>query len=297
MTVSELSTQTPEALAASAQSAPGGLVPHLVIEPPSGWQALRLGEIWQFRDLLMSLASRDLKLRYKQTALGVLWVVLQPLMTAGVMTIVFGRIAKLPTDGVPGFLFTFTGMLGWNLFNNILTRSSMCLVGNSHLISKVYFPRLVLPMSQICSALVDFAVATVMLVVLMFVYHFPPSWGLLTLPIWMILMMMMSLGVGLFTAALTVSYRDVQYVLPVVVNILQFASPIAYASSDVGKSLQLPYHLNPLAGLLEAFHWSILHTTPPVTWALAYSAGMAVVALWIGATSFKQMERKFADVI
>ena len=289
MSASQLSTQV--------QSEPDGLVPHLVIEPPSGWQAMHLGEIWQFRDLLFSLAGRDLKLRYKQTALGVVWVVLQPLMAAGVFSLVFGKIAKLPTDGVPYFIFSYTGLLGWNLFNNILTRSSTCLVGNSHLISKVFFPRLVLPMSQVCSALVDFGVATAMLVVLMFIYHVTPGWGLLLLPVWMLMLMMLSLGVGMLAAAMTVSYRDVQYILPVAVNILQFLSPIAYAASAVPASMKLYYHLNPLSGVLEIFRWSILHTTAPASWTVIYSAAFSIAVLWIGAASFKQMERKFADVI
>src|ERR1700722_16047589 len=196
-------------------------VPTMTIRPPRGWVAINAAEIWRFRELLTTLAGRDLKVRYKQTALGVIWVVLQPLLASGVFTVVFGKIANIPSpNGLPYFLFAFTGMLAWNLFGSVLTRSSMCLVGNVNLVSKVYFPRMVLPLSTVGSALVDYAVALVMLAVLMGMYHVAPTWRCVLLPVWTVVLLLMVLGIGLFTAALTVSYRDVQYVLPVATNIL-----------------------------------------------------------------------------
>lgn len=290
----------------SPATAPIGLAipsrkPYLSIRPTSGWAAINLRELWQFRDLLFSLAGRDLKLRYKQTALGISWVVLQPLMAAGVFSFVFGRVAQLPSDGLPYFLFSYAGLLGWNLFSTTLTKSSGCLVGNAHLISKVFFPRLILPLSVIPSVMVDFLVALAMMVVLMFVYHVVPAAGLLFLPLWMAILLLLALGIGLCTAALTVSYRDVQYILPVMMQILMYASPIAYglkyAMQRVPAKWQAIYLLNPLSTPLEAFRASLLNTGwPPISW-LAYSMAMSVIVFALGAFTFKRMEKKFADVI
>ena len=285
-----------DAAAPAAHAAPAAR-PLLKIRPTSGWAALNLAETWQFRDLLFTLAGRDLKLRYKQTALGVIWVVLQPLMAAGIFSFVFGAVADLPSDGVPYFVFSYAGLLGWNLFSNILTKSSGCLVGNSQLISKVFFPRLVLPLSTVPSTLVDFGIALALMTGLLAVYGIAPGWGILLLPVWVALLMMLSLGIGLVTAALTVSYRDVQYILPVFLQMLLYASPIAYAVSAVPDRWRGLYFLNPLSGLLEAFRWSLLGTGQPHWPALAYTAAVAAAVLVAGAFSFKKMERKFADVI
>jgi lipopolysaccharide transport system permease protein len=281
----------------SAVSSEARPKPYLSIRPSRGWAAINIRELWQFRDLLFSLAGRDLKLRYKQTALGVIWVVLQPLMAAGVFSFVFGKVAKLPSDGLPYFLFSYAGLLGWNLFNNTLSKSSICLVGNSQLISKVFFPRLVLPLSTVPSALIDFAVAIVMMTALMAVYHVALTPAVLLLPVWMAILLLLSLGIGLCTAALTVSYRDVQYILPVFLQILLYASPIAYSLSAVPANLRMFYLLNPLSGVLEAFRWSLVHTALPPMGAIAYAGAAAVGAFLVGAFSFKRMERKFADVI
>lgn len=275
--------------------------PFLSIRPRSGWSAIDLREIWQFRDLLMSLAGRDVKLRYKQTALGVIWVVLQPLLAAGIFSFVFGKLADFPSEGIPYFLFSYAGLLGWNLFAGTLTKSSGCLVGNSQLISKVFFPRLVLPLSTVPSVLVDVGVAAAMMAVLMAIYHVIPGWPIVLLPVWGLLLLGLALGVGLCTAALTVSYRDVQYILPVFTQILQYASPVAFSVAFVMSKLSpewRPYYLlNPLAAPLEAFRWSLLNTTPPPPLAMLYSAGVSVALFLAGAFSFKRMERRFADVI
>ena len=278
---------------------------YLKITPPSGWSALNLREVWKFRDLLLALAGRDVKLRYKQTALGILWVVLQPLIAAGVFTFVFGRVAQLPSDGIPYFPFSYAGLLGWNLFSNTLTKSSGCLVGNSQLISKIFFPRLVLPLSTVPSVLIDFVVALAMMIVLLFVYHLPPQVGFLLFPVWTLMLLMLAIGVGLITAALTVSYRDVQYILPVVVQILLYGSPVAYGLSYAlsrvpdHHHLKMIYLMNPLCGPLEAFRASLLGTPwpPELPMSLLYAGIASVVMFFIGSYSFKKMERKFADVI
>ncbi len=275
--------------------------PYLKIRPPTGWAALNLGDVWRFRDLMMALASRDVKLRYKQTALGIVWVVLQPLMAAGVFSFVFGRLAQMDTDGVPFFLYSYVGLLGWNLFAGTLTKTSVCLVGNSQLISKIFFPRLVLPFSAVPSVLIDFAVAFIMLAALMPLSHRHPSMEILLMPIGMVLLLMLSLGVGLITAALTVSYRDVQYILPVFVNILFFGSPIAYTVADALKKIpskwQWLYLMNPLVAPLQAFKAAILGTTWPSALSLLYATVASLGIIVIGAYSFKKMERKFADII
>ena len=276
---------------------------YVKIVPPSGWPALILRDVWNFRDLLMALAGRDVKLRYKQTVLGVVWVILQPLMAAGVFAFVFGRVAQLPTDGVPTLLFMYVGLLGWNLFAGTLAKTSNCLIGNSALISKIFFPRLVLPFSSIASVLIDFGVAGGMMVLLMFIYHWPPSVGIVLLPLWIVMLLMMSMGVGLIAAALNVSYRDVAYILPVVTQVLMYGSPIAYSAKSALKHIpekyQILYFLNPLVGPLEAFRANLLGGPWPahLSMALVYSGCMSVVLLLVGGYSFKKMERKFADVI
>lgn len=271
--------------------------PLIKIRRSSRCTALQAGEIWRFRDLLFSLAARDLKLRYKQTALGVIWVLLQPLMAAGVFSFVFGRVARLPSDGVPYLLFSFAGLLGWNLFSNTVTKCSGCLVGNAQLISKVFFPRLILPLSTLASVLVDFAVAAGLMAFLMILYGVGPRWGLLLLPFWMMMLALLGLGLGLCSAALTVSYRDVQYIVPAFMQILLYASPIAYAVSAVPASMRGVYRLNPLSAPLEACRASLLQTAWPEWPALAGSAVFSAAVFLVGLYSFKRMEKQFADVI
>lgn len=271
--------------------------PYLLIEPRAGWQALSVKELWQYRDLLMTLAWRDVKLRYRQTALGVIWVVLQPLIAAGLFSFVFGKVAKLPSDGLPYFLFAYAGLLGWSAFSSTLTKSSGCLLQNAQLVSKVYFPRLVLPLSTVFSSLIDFGVALIMLAVMMLVMGLHPGIGVLLLPVWLALILLLSVGLGLFASALTVTYRDVQYVLPVLTQFLMYASPVAYALSAVPLHLRWLYHLNPLSTLLEGFRWSLLGVGYLETGAITYSALVSVgIFIW-GAFAFKKMERNFADVI
>lgn len=284
-------------VSAPLESMGGDAKPHLVIRPTSGLAALNLNEIWPYRDLLVTLAERDIKIRYKQTALGVIWVILQPLVAAGIFSFVFGSIANLPSDGVPYFLFAYAGMQGWTLFSNVLTRSSGCLVGNAHLVSKVYFPRFILPLSTLGAILLDFTVAMGMMAVLMIMYQVVPGWGLLLLPVWMGILISFAIGIGLWLAALMVQYRDVGYILPVAMQMLMYASPVAYASSAVPERYQSLFFLNPLAGILDAFRWSLLGVGTPRWDMLAVSAIVSVAVLFLGAFAFKKMERKFADTI
>jgi lipopolysaccharide transport system permease protein len=269
----------------------------LTIRPSRGWIALNLREIWQYRDLLVTLTSRDLKLRYKQTVLGVLWVVIQPLMAAGVFSFVFGTVAKLPSGKVPYMVFAFAGLLGWTFFSGVLTKISSCLVSNSNLISKVFFPRLVLPFATIGSNLVDFAVSGSVMAVLLAVYHIVPTLAVFLLPVWMILLTAVALGVGLCAAALAVSYRDIQYILPVFTQILLYASPVAYSVSAVPERLRWVYSLNPLTPLLEAMRASLLGGPLPAPGSLLISGALAACLLVFGLYAFRRMERKFADVI
>lgn len=271
--------------------------PRMTLRASSGWVALNLAELWQFRDLVATLAGRDLKLRYKQTALGVIWVILQPLMAAGIFSFVFGKVARMPSDGVPYFIFSYAGLMAWTLFSSTVAKVSGSLVGNAHLISKVFFPRLILPLSAIPSVLVDFAIALVMMAVLMFMHRVVPTWGLLLLPVWIAVLLVLATGIGLCTTSLMVSYRDVGYVLPVVLQIVLYASPVAYAVSGVPEHLRIWYDLNPLSPLLEAFRWSLLGRGWMDWPHLAYAALVAMLLALVGVYSFKRMERRFADVI
>lgn len=276
--------------------------PYSRVQPDTGWLSLNLREIYRFRDLLSTLATRDVKLRYRQTALGVVWVILQPLLGAGILTFVFSTLLSAPTDGVSPFVFNFAGMLAFTLFSSILTKASNSLVQNAQMISKVFFPRLILPLSVTFSSFLDFAVGLGVLAVLLLATGTAPGWGLLLLPVWMALLTMFALGCGLFFGALMVSYRDVQYVVPVLVSLLTFASPVAYSLSTVTSRLPEIYHplyflLNPLASLLGAFRWSILGRGE-VNWSYVALAGLTSVAMFvIGAVAFKSMEGRFADVI
>jgi lipopolysaccharide transport system permease protein len=268
--------------------------PLVQIRPQGRFSALNLGELWKYRDLFWALALRDVMLRYKQTALGMLWVIFQPLAGAGIFTFVFGIIAGLPSDGVPYFVLTFSGMMAWQAFNSTLTKSSACIVMNSQLVSKVYFPRLILPLSSVLSTLIDFLVSLPFIAALMLWYGIVPGPGLLLMPVILVLLIMLAVGLGLFTSALMVNYRDLQYVIPVLLQFLLYISPVGYSIPRRFAAVAL---LNPLAPLLEAFRWSLLGQGV-VHWNyFGYSvAAAAVIFVW-GAIVFKWMEKGFADII
>jgi lipopolysaccharide transport system permease protein len=271
--------------------------PYLTLKARKGWSALNLRELWLFREVVLTLATRDLKLRYKQTALGAIWVILQPLLAAGIFSFVFGTVAGLGSDGRPYFLFSYAGLLGWKLFQGTVTPASLCMVENADLVSKVYFPRLALPISTIPSNLVDFGVALMVMAALMFGYGVQPNSALLLLPVWAGILLMLSAGTGMILSALTVQYRDVKHILPVFVQMLLYLSPVAYAVSEVPRDYRNLFSLNPLVAPLEGFRWSLLGTRPPLMEALVYSAVVASVVLAFGAMFFKRVERNFADVI
>lgn len=275
----------------------GAARPQLTIRPPSRWAPLNLQELWEFRGLLLSLAARDIKLRYRQTVLGALWVLLQPVFGAGVFALVFGGIAGLPSDGVPYFLFAFAGLLAWSAFQSTLTRASSCLVQNSQLISKVFFPRMVLPLSTVLSTLLDFAVGLALMGALLVGFRVAPGPGLVLLPVWLGLVLLLAVGLGLFASAWMVSYRDVQHVLPILVQFVMYASPVAYAVSVVPETLRPVFILNPLSGLLEAFRWSLLGQARLDWGSVGYSAVVACAVFVRGAYEFRRMEQRFADVI
>jgi len=272
-----------------------------VIVPRKGFNAIPLREIWEFRDLLTTLAQRDIKLRYRQTALGIIWVILQPLIGAGLFSFVFGSVAKLPSEGVPYMVFAYAGLMGWNVFQSTFTKASNSLVGNSGLVSKIYFPRLILPFSCAPAVLLDFLVSFGFLIVLLLAYHIAFTAALLALPLCFAFTLALAMGLGLMAGSLMVSYRDVVQIVPVLTQFLLYLSPIAFAASLVkeraGHVAQLLFPANPLVGIMESFRWSCLGR-PVSDWgAVIYSGVFALVALVCGAVAFQRMERRFADVI
>ena len=268
-----------------------------VINPPGRLPLPAWREMWEAREVFTRFGIRDLKLRYRQTALGVIWVVLQPLLSAGIFSIVFGQIADLSSDGVPYFVFSFTGMLAWTLFNGIVSRAAPSLVNNQALVSKVFFPRLLVPLSSVLSVLVDFLVAGVLMVGLIVWYDIPITWALLTLPLWILAVILLGSGLGMAASALMVKFRDIAYVVPFALQTLLYASPLAYSLSEVGQSIRWLFDINPLTWILEGFRWSLLGLAQPEAWQMAATAGVSVAVFVGGALIFSKMERGFADVI
>jgi len=298
MSINVQATRTPALTTPeSRETPPEAALATVLLRPSRGWLSINVREIWAFRDLLLVLAGRDIKLRYRQTALGVIWVVLQPLVAAGIFSLVFGAIAKLPSGHVPYFLFAYVGMMAWNAFNTTLSKSSLCLIGNVQLISKIYFPRLVLPLSTAPSALVDFAVSFCLLLCLLPVYHIALSPAVLLLPVFLLLTLLLALGWGLIAAALTASYRDVQFVMPVLLQFVLYATPFAYAVSAVPHKLRLLFMINPLSNLVEGFRWSLIHSGHINAAWFAASAAQCIAIFVFGLFAFRRMERSFADVI
>jgi lipopolysaccharide transport system permease protein len=271
--------------------------PFIVIRPPSRWAPLHLRELWHFRDLMVRFVARDVTLRYRQTVLGVIWVILQPLLAAGAFSFVFGRVAGLSSGGVPYFAFAFVGMLAWNVFSASVTRMSTSLTSNSGLVSKIYFPRVILPLSVLGSVLLDFVVALGMFVVIFFVADLTATSSLLTLPLWLALVVMLATGIGVLSAALMVPYRDVQFIVPFGMSMLLYVSPVGYSLASVPASARTLYELNPLTGILEGFRWCMLGTGELNVFATMWAIGATLVVFVVGVIAFAHMERRFADVI
>jgi lipopolysaccharide transport system permease protein len=268
-----------------------------IIEPPRGWRSLDLRELWYYRELLYFLAWRDVKVRYKQTAIGVTWVILQPVLTMIVFSVIFGRLLGTPTDGIPYAVFAYTALLPWNFFSGALNRSGNSLIYDANLISKVYFPRLILPFAAVLSLLVDFAIAFIVLIVMMIFFGIAPGIRILTLPLFLLLAFLTALGIGLWLCALNVKYRDFMYVIPFLVQFWLFVTPVAYSSTIIPERWQLFYSLNPMVGVVEGFRWALLGQQN-LSWSSMFFSFMVVLVLFGGGVLyFRRMEVDFADVV
>jgi lipopolysaccharide transport system permease protein len=254
-------------------------------------------ELWEYRELLYFLVWRDVKVRYKQTAIGASWAVLQPLLTMVIFTLVFGRFANMPSNGLPYPIFTYVALLPWTYFARSLSQSITSVVGNAHLITKVYFPRLLLPISAVVAGIIDFAIAFAFLIVMMFWYGIVPDWEIVFLPFFILLTMMTALSVSLWLSVINVRYRDIGQAVPFLLQIWMFISPVAYAVSVVPEKWRLIYSLNPMAGVVEGFRWALTHSESPPILPIVISTIMVAALLYGGLVFFKRMEETFADVI
>ncbi len=277
---------------------PAVSVPMVRIRPPQPWEALDLSGLWRYRDLLLALAVRDIKLRYRQTVLGVLWVLLQPLLGAGIFAFVFGRVARLDSGGEPYVLFAYAGLVVWNLFSGVVLKASGSLLANASLVSKVFFPRLLLPFSGALSTLLDFAISLIVGVILLCVSGHTPGPALLLAPFWLFFLLLLATGIGLLSSALAVSYRDVVHVLPVGLQFLLYGSPVGYTIAVIPDGLpRMLYKLNPLAPLIEGFRVSVLGHGFVGLRSGSYACVVATLIFVTGLIVFRRMERQFADVI
>lgn len=268
-----------------------------MIRPSGGWVSVGLKDLWEYRELLYFLTWRDIKVRYKQTALGAAWAIIQPLLMMIAFSIFFGRLVKVPSDGVPYPVFVYCALLPWQLFTHALVQSSNSLVSNERLITRVYFPRLVIPLSAVLAGLVDFAISFAVLVAIMGYYGITPNLAILTLPLFILLAVMTAFGVGVWLSALNVQYRDVRHTLPFLSQFWLLATPVAYPSSLVPESWRAVYGLNPMVGVVEGFRWALLGKTEGPGVLLAVSTGVVIVVLVGGLFYFRRMEDTFADVV
>lgn len=272
--------------------------PVVTIEPSKSWVALNLRDLWNYRELLYFLTWRDVKVRYKQTVLGVAWAIIQPLFTMLIFTLFFGKLAGIEaqTGGIPYPIFAYAGLLPWMFFSNALTTSGNSLVGSAHLITKVYFPRMMIPGAAVAAGLVDFAIAFVILVILMFYYGVAPAWTALMLPVLVMLTVVLALGMGMWLSALNVKYRDVRFALPFLLQLWMFVSPVIYPSSFLPQKYRWLLMLNPVTGIIEGYRSALFGK--PFNWtALGVSTSIALLLLIYSSYSFKRMERSFADIV
>jgi lipopolysaccharide transport system permease protein len=267
------------------------------IKPSSGLAALNLGDLWRYRELVLFMIWRDVKVRYKQTLLGAAWAVIQPVLTMLVFTFVFGTVAKVPTEGMPYPIFSYTALLPWGLFTAALNTASRSLTANQNMVTKIYFPRLVLPLASVLGGLVDFAIAFVILIGMMLYYHVSPTGAVWTLPLFLVLTLVTALGVALWLSAINVQYRDVNYVLPFLTQFWLFLTPVAYSAQVISAKWQTVYSLNPMAGVVNGFRWALLGTNTGPDLNMAVSAAISIAFLVSGLFYFRSMERTFADTI
>jgi lipopolysaccharide transport system permease protein len=272
--------------------------PVLIIEP-GRTEKNYWGDLWRYRELFLVLAWRDISVRYKQTIIGILWAIIRPFLTMVVFTVIFGRIAKLPSDGnAPYALMVFAAMLPWSFFSNALSESSNSLISNASLIGKVYFPRLIIPAATQVTAFIDFLISFVILLGMMVYYQFAPDWHILLLPCFIILALLASLGPGLWITALNVKYRDFRYIIPFVVQFGLYVSPVGFSSKVVPEQWRLLYSLNPMVGVIDGFRWCILDGDSPI-YMPGFMLSLAVITffLYLGISRFRKMEKTFADLI
>lgn len=282
----------------SSPSTPPTTTPYLRIQPSKGWVSLQLKEVWVYRELLYFLTWRDIKVRYKQTVLGATWAIIQPMMTMIVFSLFFGSLAKIPSDGVPYPIFSYTALVPWTFFATALGASSNSLVGSSNLIKKIYFPRLVIPISSVISGSVDFLLAFIVLIIMMLAFGILPTLNIIFLPFLLLMAVMTSLGIGLWLSAMNVQFRDVRYTIPFLTQFWLFATPIAYPSSLIKNNLlRTIYGINPMTGVVEGFRWALLgtDTAPGPTIIVSFLA--ATLLMVSGAFYFRRMEKTFADVV
>jgi lipopolysaccharide transport system permease protein len=272
-------------------------LPTSVIESKSGLGGLDLGAIWDYRELLYILICRDVKVRYKQTVIGAGWAIFQPVMTVAIFTVVFGSFVKIPSDGLPYSVFAYTALAPWAYFSQALSRSGTSLVGNANLITKVYFPRLLIPLTSVMAPAVDFLFAFLVLLGLIAWFGIVPTWGLLALPLFFLLAMITALAIGLWLSPLNARYRDVGHAIPFLIQLWMFASPVVYPVSLVPESWRLLYSLNPMAGVIEGFRWALLGKGSPDFTLMLVSAVVVFVLLAGGIVFFKRMERTLTDII
>jgi lipopolysaccharide transport system permease protein len=271
--------------------------PVSLVKPSKGWIPLKLGELWNYRELIYFLTWRDIKVRYKQTVLGAAWAVIQPFFTMVVFSLFFGKLAKVPSDGIPYPIFAYTALVPWTFFANGLSQSSNSLVGNANLIKKVYFPRLVIPVSSVIGGAVDFVLAFIVLVGMMLVYGIFPTTNIVWLPLLLLLTLVSALGVGLWLSAMNVQFRDVRYTVPFLTQFWLFATPIAYPSSLLSEPWRTLYGINPMVGVVEGFRWVLLGADTAPGPIIIVSALVALAFLVSGAFYFRRMEKTFADVV
>jgi len=268
-----------------------------LIRPSRGWVSLNLRDLWRYRELIYFFIWRDVKVRYKQTLLGAAWAIIQPVFTMVVFSIFFGNLAKIPSDNIPYPIFSYTALLPWGLFEAGISKAGNSLVASRSLITKIYFPRLVIPLASVIAGLVDFALAFIVLIGMMLYYGFSPTSSIWLLPILLLLTLMTALGTGLWLSALNVAYRDVGYVIPFIIRLWFFLTPITYSASIVPEAFQQLYALNPMTGVVQGFRWALLGVGSPPSELLLASSIAALVLLVTGALYFRRMERTFADVV
>ena len=295
MTVQENQLQEPKP--AARQPVPQPKRPHIRIQPSSGWVSLKLRELWEYRELLYFLTWRDIKVRYKQTVLGASWAIIQPFFTMIVFSLFFGRLGKMPSDGLPYPIFSYAALVPWSFFAYGLAQSSNSLVSSSNLIKKIYFPRLAIPIATVFSGVIDFILAFAVLLAMMLWYGIIPTLNIIWLPFFVLLTFVTALGVGLWLSALNVKYRDVRYVVPFLTQFWMFATPIAYSSSLLSEPWRTVYGLNPMVGVVEGFRWALLGTDTRPGPMILVSSIAALLILVSGAFYFRRMEKGFADVV